>query len=112
MKSYGLALPYSHWRSYAVDTLIGASVLALAFAAAQAASGLDYFVPIAASILLVGIGWMVEAHLAARLDGAFHGWPPRRNPSAPGARLVRMSDEDLGSVDAAALVAMPPFMVR
>ena len=65
-------VPEPHWRSLTVDALIGATVLTLALAAREAATGLNYLLPIAVSILLVGTGWVVESHVASFVTDPFH----------------------------------------
>lgn len=104
-------VPEPHWRSLTVDALIGATVLTLALAAMQAAAGLDYLLPIAVSILLVGSGWVVESDVASFVTDPFQRLLAWHRRSAP-RKSAPAEDKDTSDVDAIGLVAMPPYMVQ
>jgi hypothetical protein len=48
------------WRRFAVDLLIGASTVLVAFAAIKAGTDVPYLLPILGAIALVGIGLTLE----------------------------------------------------
>jgi len=74
-------LRFGRWRQSVVEVLVGASAVAIAFAAIEATA-----VPILGAVALVGIALMVERHLPAVSAGNIGPQPLRPAVESESAR--------------------------
>jgi len=114
MKYQDAELPSTRWRPLTVDALIATTVLALAFATIKAAD-VDYVVLlIAASILLVGIGWVVEPLASTSPVKAFvrrlESSVRSRGASSGAALSAAPADTEGPPIEMVELATVPPFV--
>jgi len=65
MKNGGNASPW-HWRRFIVDVLVGASTVAVVFAAIGATADARYMLLIPCAAVLVGIGLLLEPNITVQ----------------------------------------------
>jgi hypothetical protein len=71
---------FSHWRRSIVDVLVGASTVAVAFAAIGTMADLLRMLLILGACALVGIGLMLEPSVTAQPAGGINPQPSRADP--------------------------------
>lgn len=114
MENNGIAVD-PQWRRFTVDALIGASVFVLALGGWAAAAGNGYMLLILGSIVLLGIGLIVEPVVVAQPAGD-NGSQSSQPPSEPSRRTLASGPWadalDAAIVSAIGSVPMPAHLIR